>query len=250
MGTSGLELVALGVGDAFSTVHDSTSLALGAGGRWLLVDCPHPMRKLLHAAASRCGLALDIGSFDAVVLTHLHGDHASGLETVAFYSWFVLGRRTRVAAHPAVSARLWEGHLAAGMERARVPGGEGVPATFEDYFELTALDDRRPVRLGPFAIECRRTRHPIPTTALRIEGGGRRLAYSADTEFDAGLVAWLAEADLVLHETGPGIHTPLERLAELPAALRQRMRLVHYPDDLDPATSPVAPLEAGQLIRV
>jgi ribonuclease BN (tRNA processing enzyme) len=243
---SGLELIPLGVGNAFSARHYSTCLALRAEGRWLLVDCPHPIRKMMREGSANGGLELDLDRVEAVALTHLHADHASGLEGYGFYAHFVLRCRARIAAHPAVTARLWGSHLAGGMEALRSFSGGPRLAQRDDYFDVLALDETGPVRVGPFEIACRRTHHPIPTTALRIRAADRTLAYSADTDFDPALIAWLAPADLVIHETGPGIHTPLDRLGELPAALRSRMRLVHYPDEFDLSASPIEPLEQGR----
>ena len=93
--------------------------------------------------------------------------------------------------------------------------------------------------IGPFSIECRRTIHHIPTTALRIRAGGRSLGYSADTAFDPSLVVWLAEADLFVHETNYGVHTPYFKLADLPAELRRKMRLIHYPDGFEQSMSTI-----------
>jgi ribonuclease BN (tRNA processing enzyme) len=245
-----LELLPLGVGDAFSALRYSSSHAVRADGRWLLVDCPHPIRKMMREASVRSGVAIDVEGVDVVVLTHLHADHVSGVEDLGFFSHFVLGRRARLAAHPDVARRLWDGHLAAGMERLGVPGGAPTERTFEDYFELVPLDDSRPVRIGAFQIECRRTLHHLPTTALRVRAAGRAVGFSADTTYDPTLVAWLAEADLVVHEAGFGIHTPLERLAELPATTRARMRLAHFPDELDLSASPIEPLEEGRVYPV
>ncbi|ABS24777.1 MBL fold metallo-hydrolase [Anaeromyxobacter sp. Fw109-5] len=247
---SALRLVPLGVGDAFSAERYSTCLALGAGDRWLLVDCPHPIRKMMREASLRSGLELDVDRVEAVALTHLHADHASGLEGLAYFSHFALGRRARVAAHPEVARRLWDGHLAAGMEQVALGSGAPVSARLEDFFELVPLDERGAVRVGPFEIECRFTRHPLPTTAFRIAAGGRRVACSADTAFDPALVAWLAEADLVVHEAGFGIHTPLERLAALPPELRARLRLAHFPDQLDLSACGIEPLEQGRAYDV
>jgi ribonuclease BN (tRNA processing enzyme) len=247
---TGLDLLPLGVGDAFSAVHYSSSFALRAEGRWLLVDCPHPIRKMMREASARAGVELDLGLIEAAALTHLHADHVSGMEGYGFFSRFALGRRARIAAHHAVVRRLWDGHLAAGMEQLADASGAVVRKGFEDYFELIALDHSRPVRVGPFEIECRRTLHHLPTTALRVRAAGRAIGFSADTSFDPGLVAWLAEADLFVHEAGPGIHTPVERLAELPAAIRARMRLAHFPDHLVRAESSIEPLEEGRLYAI
>jgi ribonuclease BN (tRNA processing enzyme) len=248
---SGLSVLPLGVGDAFTALHYSTSLALQAEGAWLLIDCPHPIRKMLREASGRAGFALDADALAGVVLTHLHADHSSGLEGLGYFSYFVLHRRLALLAHPAVAKRLWEGHLAAGMEQL-MPAADAAPEPhrFEDYFDHRALDEQRPVTFGPFQIECRRTIHHVPTTALRIRAGGRTLGYSADTAFDPGLIAWLAEADHIIHETNYGVHTPYARLAELPADLRARMHLVHYPDDFDLAGSAIPVLEEGRRLEV
>jgi ribonuclease BN (tRNA processing enzyme) len=247
---SALDLLVLGVGDAFSAEHYSTCFALRAEDRWLLVDCPHPIRKILREASTRAGIELDLDRIDAVALTHLHADHASGLEGLGFFSHFALGRRARVAVHPTAARRLWDGQLAAGMELLRDDRGTVVRHRLDDYFELTPLDESAAVSVGPFSIECRFTRHHVPTTALRISAGGRRIAFSADTEFDPDLVEWLGEADLAVHEVGLVIHAAADQLAALPARLRARMRLAHFPDHLDLAPIGIEPLREGALCAV
>lgn len=246
-----LGFIPLGVGDAYSSLYYSSCVAVEADGRWLLVDCPHPIRKILRegSLASRAGL--DVGSFDAVVITHVHADHCSGLEGLGFFAHFVLGRRMKLLAHPRVADGLWAGRLSGGM------GEVANPATwasrrmvFSDYFDLEPLDDAHAVRVGPFEIECRQTRHPVPTTALRIRAGGRSLGLSSDTAFDPRLVAWLAEADVFLHETGSGIHTPYDALAALPPDVVAKLRLTHYPDEFDPAGKAVEAVVEGRRYEV
>lgn len=237
----------LGVGDAFSARWYSSCLALEHEGRFILVDCPHPIRKMMREGLTD----IDLDRVEGVALTHLHADHASGLEGYAYFSFFVLHRKARLLAHPAVTERLWDGSLAASMDHLGEPGTDGARhATEDDYFDFVPVEEDAPATLGPFRIECRRTRHHIPTTAFRISAGGTTLGYSADTAFDPSLIAWLAEADLVVHETNYGIHTPYADLAALPAALRAKMRLIHYPDDFDRGASVIEPLEQGRTYRV
>jgi ribonuclease BN (tRNA processing enzyme) len=242
----------LGVGDAFSALSYSSCLALEAEGQWLLVDCPHPIRKILREAALARGLRLDLEQFSAVALTHLHADHSSGLEGLAFFARFLLDRRVPLLAHPEVLARLWDGHLAGSMEcSVQAPGSPAVRRDLNYFFEVTPLSEEFAVRAGPFGIRCRRTLHSIPTTAFRIEAAGRCLGYSADTAFDPSLIDWLSAADLIIHETHPGpMHTPYGDLARLPAELRAKMRLIHYPDDFDLAASAIEPLRQGQSLNV
>lgn len=247
----GMRAVALGVGDAFSALYYSSCLAVEAEGAWLLVDCPHPIRKILREASLPENLGLDVGSFAAVVVTHLHADHSSGLEGFGYFSHFVLHQKALLAAHPLVLADLWHGHLEAGMKQLLPsPQADPAPMALADYFRLQPLDEAAPVALGPFLVECRRTIHHIPTVALRIRAGGRCLGYSADTAFDPDLIAWLDEADLIFHETNLGVHTPYERLAELPERLRAKMRLIHYTDFFDLEASNIEPLRQGRVYAV
>lgn len=247
-----LRLLTLGVGDAFSRRFYSASLALSAGDRWLLVDCPHPIRKILGEAAVTAGLTLDVDRLDGVVLTHVHADHCSGLEGLAFYFHYVLQRRLQLVAHPKAMERLWDGHLAAGMQRAE--RGANQPAevrTFADFFELIPLSEHATTPFGSFSIDCRFTQHSVPTTALRIAAGGRSLGYSSDTMYDPALIEWLSAADLIVHESGSGgMHTPAARLDALPPELRARFRLIHLADDFDPAASSIAPLRQGEYLRI
>jgi len=245
-----MTFVPIGVGDAFSALHYSSAVAVEAGGRWLLVDCPHPIRKVLRDASARAGVALDVPTFDAVVLTHLHADHSSGLEDFAYYAHFVLRRRPVLAAHPQVLARLWE-RLAPGMDSLSDPADWSPrPMRLEDYFELAPLDADRPTTVAGFELACRRTRHHVFTTALRVRAGGRELGLSSDTAHDPGLVEWLSRADLFLHETGHGVHTPYAALAALPAPVRARMRLIHYPDGFRADDGAIELLEEGRRYEV
>lgn len=249
---SGLRVLVLGVGDAFSALYYSTCLALEAEGSWLLIDCPHPIRKILRESSLAAGVTLSVEQVSALALTHLHADHSSGVEGLAFFARFLQGRRLPLLAHPDVLAHLWEGHLAASMEWAvQAPGQAPVRRGPEDFFEVHPLKEQEPIACGPFRVQCRRTLHSIPTTGFRVEAGGRTLGYSADTAFDPTLIDWLSAADLIVHETNPGLmHTPYEELARLPAALRARMRLIHYPDTFDCAASAIQPLRQGQLFAV
>src|ERR1043165_5101489 len=47
---SGLRFLVLGVGDAFSARYYSSCFAVEFEGRWLLIDCPHPIRKMMRDA--------------------------------------------------------------------------------------------------------------------------------------------------------------------------------------------------------
>jgi hypothetical protein len=167
------------------------------------------------------------------------------VEGLLYFNHFALQRKPTLVAHADVAARLWSGHLAGGMETTTV--GDAVQVhVLSEYASLIEIPDEGELEMGPFAIACRKTIHPIPTTALRIRAGGRSLGYSADTSFDPSLIDWLSEADLFVHETNLGIHTDYEQLRKLRRSVRDRMRLIHYPDFFDVEGSEIEPLRQGR----
>jgi ribonuclease BN (tRNA processing enzyme) len=241
-----LTVTALGVGDAFSALHYTSSLLLEASGVALLVDCPHPIRKMLREGTKG---RVDAHDVRGVALTHLHADHASGLEGFAYYTHFLLGRRTPLIAGPEVLAQAWSGHLAAGM--SVLHDAEGPHAqTFESFFDPCPAVPGVVVGFGPFAIEARPTHHHIPTYAFKIRAGDRTIGISGDTAFDPNLIEWLATSDLIIHESNLGpAHTPYERLAALPSELRARIRVTHLPDGFE-TDGAVKPLMQGERLEV
>lgn len=243
----------LGVGNAFSERYYSSCLALQAEKQWLLIDCPHPIRKILYEASASAGVRVGIEDLSATVLTHLHADHSSGLEMLGFYSRYAMnGHKARIVTHPDVSSHLWPGLLSGSMEWSIPAAGQpAVQRNITDFFEIIPLDETQPIQIGPFSIESRKTIHSIPTTALRITAAGRTLGLSADTAYDQGLIDWLSEADLIIHETGEaGLHTPLAKLTALAAPIRHKMRLIHYADDYDVEKSEIEALKQGRLYEV
>lgn len=252
---STVRLIPLGVGEAFTAEHYTTCMALGVDDDWLLLECPHPIRKMLREASRSVKIPLDLDRIRGVVLSHLHADHSSGVEDYGFYSFYALGRRAPILMHPAASERLWDGLLKGGMGESRAePGAPPTIHKLEEYFDLIPLDEAAPVTFGPFVINCRQTIHPIPTFAFRITAGNRTLGFSADSAFDPSLIDWLSSADLIVHEAThlvhTGVHTPYPKLAALPETIRTKMRLIHFPDDFDGASSVIGLLQQGRCYEV
>lgn len=242
-----MRVLIVGVGDAFTARHFGTSCVVEGPEGHILVDCPDSLRRALAEATMRSGWRVDLESIRDVVITHLHGDHVNGLEALGFLQW--LQRRThpapapRLHMGPGAAARIWE-RLAPAMD-------QGGSATLADYFELHVLEPNAPVRIAGLEVETRPTGHPVPTTALRFANGSKRFGWSADTPWDPGLIEWLSECDLFVHETSdPPAHTPLERLNRLPEQTRRKMRLAHLGDGFDPRTTDIRPLVQGEVLTV
>ncbi|MFI5297748.1 MAG: MBL fold metallo-hydrolase [Polyangiales bacterium] len=261
--SSPFEVIPLGVGDTFSATHVTASLLLRCEGFTLAIDAPDRYRGVL-ARASTADDTLALSTIDDVLITHVHGDHVNGLEGIAFFKRFAQQRRVRLYTLPEVVGPLWDRRLFAPMSELW-DGKKKQTMRFSDYFDMAepprrgvdrpehggVIDPNVPREIGPFTVRARRTIHHVPTSALLIEGGGVTLGYSADTAFDPDLIEWLSSADLIIHETNHGpAHTPYEKLEALPAELRQKMRLIHYPDGFDVDDSAIVALREGQRIRV
>ena len=253
MGTyDDLQFLPLGIGDFFSRYYYSTSFVVLAGDTPILVDSPSPLRKMLHEATTRAGIDLPIEAINHFVLTHLHGDHANGLEEVAFYKRFLQGRKPALYTIPEVTRDLWEHRLQASLGILTDSDlTNGTPQALSDYFEVRECEEARLNACGDASLFIRRTRHFLPCFGLRVSFGGLTLGYSSDTVFDPDHIEFLSGSDLIVHEISPGGgHTPLEKLAALPESLRRKMFLAHIPDTFDVARSPIPVLQEGHLYSV
>lgn len=223
-----------GAGDAFSRRDYGTNFLLRHDEFVLGIDCPDGYRSALaEHAFEHDGEPLEAEDLDALVVTHLHGDHVNGLEMLLAYYRHVLGDRLDLFVAPEVAEDLWERRL--GVALGQVWNGESFDSLSpEDYYCLHEIPWEEPMSVGPFEIETRKTIHHLPATAMRVTDGEAALGYSADTRFDRELVDWLAEGEMVLHETGHGPgHTALEELAELPEHVLADLRVVHVPESID-----------------
>jgi len=255
-----MEVLILGVGDAFTARYfGSSALVRSSDGACVLIDCPDLIHRALREAADEAGWSVDLNSIDDILLTHLHGDHSNGLESFGF--WRRLARETppetRAGAGPSTAPRLWATlPVGARVWQKLAPAMDGPflsakTSQLADFFDLRRLEPGRAVTVGGMQVECRYTGHPVPTVGLRITDGSATLGWSSDTPFERAHIDWLAEADLIIHETNLGsAHTPIERLNELPDDIRGRMRLIHILDDFDPRCTDIHPLRQGEVLTI
>lgn len=235
-----LSVRVVGVGDAFTAKYFNACLCVESGATRVLIDAPPALARALRELGDRGGEVMGLDDVDHVIVTHLHGDHVGGLEQLLFWRRFVTQRKCAVYAIPEVLAGLWDHRLRGGMDVLMDRDGNRHPLALEDYADVHPLAPAGTVNhVGGLAVEWRPTVHHIPTSALRIRVGETVFGYSADTAFDPGLIAWLAESELFLHETNYGVHTPLDALMTVAPETRARMRLIHYSDLHDVETSPI-----------
>jgi ribonuclease BN (tRNA processing enzyme) len=231
-----MKVFILGVGDAFTAVNYNTCFIVQSeDGFNLAVECPHPYLRILHDAKKINNEIPEIKDVNNFIITHLHSDHCSGLETIGFYKKFVDKEDLNLT-------MTWNNHIQ--HEQMIIPGmgtslidGKIIKTYGFEYFKYNHMGFGRKEphmsKCGPFIIECNPTEHYVPAQALLITEGNKTLGFSGDTKFDPGLIEWLNKADFILHETGPAPgHTPLENLVALPSEIKRKIRLIHYSDSL------------------
>ncbi|MBU3728122.1 MAG: MBL fold metallo-hydrolase [Phycisphaerales bacterium] len=242
-----LRIVITGSGDAFSERHFGSSAVAVAPEGLVMIDCPDPIHRVLREASAISGIALDPASIHDVVITHLHGDHANGLEAFAFTHWLLRRqdtsrRKPRLHAAAPVMERMWS-RLAPSMD-------QGGTVTIEEYFEPRILVPGTAAWVAGMQVDCRITTHMIPTIGLRLRHGAVGIGWSGDTGFEPAHVDWLCECGVVVHETSPPpFHTPVADLLALPERIRRKIRLIHAPDDFDPASCPLPLVQEGDVIE-
>jgi len=129
---------------------------------------------------------------DAVVVSHMHADHMLDLVTLRYvYPWRARphDQRLRVVLPPGSADQL--------LDLAR---GVGNAKHFEDSFRLSEHDGSSSLAFDGMSLTPIATQHYIPCWGFRIEAGGRRLAYTADTAPCGGLHDLADGANLLLSE--------------------------------------------------
>lgn len=174
-----------------------------------------------------------LDAVDAVLLSHLHPDHC--LDLCPYY----VARRYRPGGPlpriPVYGPAGTADRMARAYDLSRRPG-----MTKEFDFRTWKAGS---VGIGPFRVTVDRVAHPVETFGMRLEHGGRVLAYSGDTDESPALVRLARDADVFLCEASfhdgrdaaPGLHLNGRQAAEqATAAGAERLLLTHLPPWNDP----------------
>jgi ribonuclease BN (tRNA processing enzyme) len=220
-----MRLTVVGCGDAFgSGGHFNTCFWLETGKGILLIDCGASSPVALQVRG------LDFARVDAVVLSHLHGDHFAGLPFLLLDAQLVSKRERPlvIAGPPGTKARV-EATLEVLFPRA-------ITNKWRFPFEFVeVVPDNAAVDIVGHRLQTTEVVHQsgAPSTALRLSDGHAEVAYSGDTEWTEALPKIARGTDLFVVECSgysgraPG-HLTWEILKpRLPDFAARRIMLTH-----------------------
>jgi ribonuclease BN (tRNA processing enzyme) len=184
---------------------------------------------------------LDPWDLDGVLLSHLHPDHCSDFASLVVHRRYhprppYDARRHRLPVYAPVEApdRLAAAYAASAAERAETD--------LTDVFAFHAHTDGGSAEVAGVTLRAGLVDHPCEAYALRVEHGGRTLAYSGDTGPCDGLVEVARGADVLLceatwphvtehwDEPPPGVHLSGRQAGEHAAAAGvARLLITHVP---------------------
>jgi ribonuclease Z len=178
------------------------STLVEAGDQKFLIDAGR------GAAIRLYQIGVSIGRIDALLLTHYHSDHTSGIPDVWLTGWLQshYGTRTRpfrvigpVGAKDLMSnlERAYAADIKIRIADEKLPP-EGVAVEVEEFSSDGAVYGKNGVTVIAFEVD-----HGDlikPAYGYRIEYAGRSVVISGDTRFNENVIKFGAGADLLIHE--------------------------------------------------
>ncbi|MFF2197018.1 MBL fold metallo-hydrolase [Streptomyces sp. NPDC058157] len=219
-----MKLTVVGCSGSFPSADSAcSSYLVEADGFRLLLDMGNGS---LGALQRHCGLY----DLDAIFLSHLHADHCIDM-CAYFVARYYRHEGGRCAALPVYGPE--------GTEQRLTTAYEDVPdeRSMSEVFDFRTLKPGT-FEIGPFTVRTERVSHPVESYGIRVEHGGRVLAYSGDTGVCPELGALAEGADLFLCEASfthgkeavPDLHLNGREAGEHAHAARVgRLVLTHIP---------------------
>jgi ribonuclease Z len=178
------------------------STLVEAGDQKLLIDAGR------GAAIRLYQIGVPIGTIDALLLTHYHSDHTTGVPDVWLTGWLqsYYGARTRPLR---VLGPIGAKELMSNLERAyaadikiriadeKLPP-EGVAVEVEEFNSDGMIYKKNGVKVIAFEVDHGDVIKPA--YGYRIEYGGRSVVISGDTRFNENVIKHGLGADLLIHE--------------------------------------------------
>jgi len=226
-----MKMIFLGSGSAF-TVGDnfhSNMMLVNPTGKRLLIDCGTDARHALHH------LNLSYKDISDVYISHLHADHAGGLEWLGFSRYFDENcEKPQLLIHENLQKPLWENSLKAGMCSL-----QNTHSTLSTFFDTKIIENNQFI-WEEVRFQLVQTQHvydfdkPVPCFGLFFSINNKNVYLTGDTSYTPDkLKHYYQQAHLIFHdcetyETKSGVHANFKDLCQLPIEIKKKIWLYHY----------------------
>jgi ribonuclease BN (tRNA processing enzyme) len=188
----------------------------------ILIDCG-------SGVVSKLQQHIDIEELDAVILSHLHSDHAGDMLTLGY----------------AVDIKLKKQQMKESL-KVYLPGepaDEFERIASRPGFEASKIDESLILKIKDVEIVFKEMKHGYQNYAISIQKGNRRFVYSGDTMPNEDLIKFAKDADLFLCEAGllerdekliRAMHLTAKEAGEIAEkAGAKRLLLTHFLPDIN-----------------
>lgn len=196
----------------------------------LLIDCGSDAR---HALAE---LGFSYQDIKSVYISHLHADHAGGLEWLALTTLFDDDCiKPNLFIHPLLSKSLWKNCLSGGLTTL-----QGVKANLKTFFNVQEIDSEGKFVWQNIEFQMLQTMHVVanfnfmPSFGLIFNVNGKNIFITNDTQYaPKQLHYFYNNADIIFQdcETSDipsGVHAHFNELIRLNKSIKAKMWLYHY----------------------
>ena len=241
---SGLSVFFIGVGSAFSKIHNQTNILITKNDDHLLIDCGTCCAKALY------DYGLNIADIDNLFISHSHADHIGNLEEFALMCHYIKNKKSNMIITNDYKKKLWNESLKGGLAYS-VENNKKI-MKFDDYFNqikpTRIKKSPRPVyqtNVGSIDVKIFRTLH-IPENETNwkksmISYGiliDERILFSLDSKFDTDILYEMLQdyptIEYIFHDCqikNGDVHAWYNDLAELSDEVKKIMYLCHYSDN-------------------
>ncbi|WP_107667408.1 MBL fold metallo-hydrolase [Cyanothece sp. BG0011] len=226
-------LLFLGSGSAFTVGGDnfhSNMFLITETGKKLLIDCGSDLRFSLYKEGFSHRDITDI------YISHLHSDHAGGLEYVGLTTKFdPQCDQPNLYLSYEIATEIWEHTLSGGMGSV-----EGEITNLESFFNVHSIDNNRHFVWETINFELVKTIHinngtyVMPSYGLFFSVNNQKIFITSDTQLCyEKLQKYYQEADIIFHDCEISkyptpVHSHYQQLVKLPDNIKQKIWLYGY----------------------
>jgi len=175
-----MKLTVIGYWGAYPGPGEASSgYLIEEGEEKILLDCGSGILSKLYDYA-------DIETLNNIVLTHYHADHIADIGCIQHAAKVQksLGERS-------IPVTIYGHDLTDFFNNLN----------FEDVTIGKVINEGSSTVIGPFMLDFKRTAHPVPAFALRVESRGVSIGYTGDTGWSEDLIAFFKGVDLLVCES-------------------------------------------------